>query len=124
MISWTILIASSVFPQTLEVEHVYAYTESGTAVLTFDNGGFEERGGSLAHWSTLGNTPNFGTNNVRGDTQHVLSGDASLKVYGQFNGAENVSGVQQGISVSAGQELLAEVSTFVSANDSIVGTNN
>jgi beta-glucanase (GH16 family) len=115
---------SSQFPQTLEVDYVHAYTQSAfDPVLTFENGSFDANGGSLAKWSTFGSSINAGVN-VRGDNQRILDGDGSLKLYGQFSGSENYSGVTQGISISEGDELFAEASVFVNSLDSIAGTDN
>ncbi|MEM1225079.1 MAG: glycoside hydrolase family 16 protein [Planctomycetota bacterium] len=111
------------WPQTFEVEHVYAYSQSGQPIMAFENGSFDDNGGSLAHWSTFGNSVEAGTN-VRGDTQRVRSGDGSLKLYGQFSGNSNFSGVEQGISVTPGDELMVELNSFIDSQDSIFGTDN
>ena len=54
----------------------------------------------------------------------VLAGDKSLKLFGQFNGSANTSGVSQGITVAAGDELTASLSALVRSADSIAGTAN
>ncbi|MEM6691732.1 MAG: hypothetical protein AAF664_20050 [Planctomycetota bacterium] len=116
--------SSTVWPQTLEVEHVHVYTRTEAGpVLSFENGGFEERGGSLAHWTVFGNSIQAGSN-VRADVEAVEEGAGSLKLFGQFNGEQNFSGAQQGISVEAGDELSIEASALVRSADSIVGTSN
>ncbi|TWU51036.1 Glucan endo-1,3-beta-glucosidase A1 precursor [Rubripirellula tenax] len=116
--------ASTPWPQDFRVDHVYAYTKADSdPVMTFDNGSFDDNGGSLAHWSTYGNTIGAGTN-VRGDNQHVASGDGALKLYGQFDGTENYSGVEQGLTVTGGETLFAQASAFVDSNDSIFATDN
>jgi hypothetical protein len=47
-----------------------------------------------------------------------------LKLYGQFNGETNYSGVEQGISVTAGDLIRASASAFVASNDTIAGSGN
>lgn len=112
---------STQWPQRFEVDYVYAYDRlSGGPTLTFENGGFEANGGSLAHWSTFGNE----IPNVTSGHEAVGSGTESLKLFGQFNGVENFSGVEQGLSVIAGQELFASADAFISSLDSISGTSN
>ena len=110
---------TSVWPQTHEVDYVHAYTKSASPpVLTLDNGGFEDQGGSLAHWSTYGNG-GLNISTIDGPT-----GGKALKVYGQFNGNTNFSGVEQGISVIAGSEICASAEAFVPTADSLIGTAN
>ncbi len=112
---------TTVWPQQFLIDHVYVYNKSAVAeVLTFENGGFEQNGGSLANWTTFGNR----LPNVRGEVEAVQTGDGSLKLFGQFNGGANYSGVSQGISVTAGEELRAVASAFTRDGDSISGTPN
>jgi hypothetical protein len=87
---------------------------------SFDDGGFHVGGGSLDAWTTFGDT----TGNVSAQGQAVLSGDKSLKLFGQFSGSQNTSGVFQGISVEAGNEIVASLSAFVQSADSIANTSN
>ena len=113
--------STTVWPQRFEIDHVYAYSrlESGPT-LTFENGSFEQRGGSLAGWTTFGNDiPNVGSGQ-----EHVSGGDESLKLFGRFNGETNYSGVEQGVSVIEGDELWASAEAFVSSLDSLAGTDN
>jgi hypothetical protein len=86
----------------------------------FDDGGFHQGGGSLDAWTLFGSN----NGNVTATTEAVLSGDRSLKLYGQFNGTANVAGVSQGITVSEGDQVQASASAFVRSADSIVGTAN
>ena len=71
----------------------------------FDDGGFQFGGGSLDAWTRFGDT----TGNVSAQAEAVLTGDKSLKLFGQFNGSANTSGVSQGITVEAGDELTASL---------------
>jgi hypothetical protein len=107
----------------------FAYQLPAKAVATFtwpsrdadfDNGGFEELAGSLNAWTVFGNA----IGNVSPADEAVLDGEYSLKLYGQFNGPNNYSGVSQGISVAAGDVVRASASTFIDSLDSIAGTGN
>lgn len=86
----------------------------------FDDGGFQAGGGSLDAWTTFGNS----IGNVLVQSEAVLAGDKSLKLYGQFSGEPNTSGVSQGITVEQGDELTASLSALVRSADSIAGTAN
>jgi len=113
--------STTVWPQVFEIDYVHAYTKSAAGTtLTFENGGFEDNGGSLAAWTKFGDW----INNVGSGNQHVRTGSESLKLYGQFNGVTNYSGVTQGLTVTPGQELTATASAFIAANDSIAGSGN
>jgi glucosylceramidase len=86
----------------------------------FDDGGFQQGDGSLDAWTVFGNA----IGNVSSATQAVLTGDKSLKLYGQFNNQSNTAGVFQSISVAAGDRIVADLSALVRSADSIAGTNN
>jgi O-glycosyl hydrolase len=86
----------------------------------FDDGGFHAGGGSLDAWTVFGNT----IANVSVANEAVLSGDKSLKLFGQFNGVANTSGVSQGLTVVAGDEVVTTLSALVRSADTIFGTNN
>lgn len=112
----------------VEGEH-FSYSLPGKSVATFvweaegadfDNGGFEQLGGSTGAWTTFGNT----IGNVSAAAEAVLDGDSSLKLYGQFSGSGNESGVWQGLTVNPGDVVQASAESFVRSLDSIVGTNN
>ncbi len=112
---------STIWPQEFQVDYVHAFNKSATGpTLTFENGGFEEQGGSLAEWTKFGDA----INNVSSGHEYLASGTESLKLYGQFNGETNYSGVEQGISVSEGDELFASADAFIASSDSIAGTGN
>jgi glucosylceramidase len=109
-------------------QHI-SYSLGGKSVATFvwdgagadfDNGGFEQLGGSTGGWTTFGNA----IGNVSAAQEAVLDGDSSLKLYGQFNGSANESGVWQGMTVSPGDIVQASADSFVRSLDSIAGTNN
>jgi beta-glucanase (GH16 family) len=113
--------SSTVWPQTFEIDYVHAYTKSAAGpTLTFENGGFETNGGSLAHWTTFGNA----MTNVSSGNDFVDDGSEALKLYGQFSGSDNYSGVEQGISIQGGDEVVIKASSFISSMDSILDTDN
>lgn len=112
---------TTIWPQEFQIDYVHAYSKSATGpTLTFDNGGFEDGGGSLAQWTKFGDA----SNNVSSGHEQIASGEEALKLFGQFNGEANYSGVEQGISVSAGDELFASADAFIALGDSISGTDN
>ncbi len=86
----------------------------------FDDGGYQQGGGSLDAWTRFGDT----TGNVSVQGEAVLAGDKSLKLFGQFVGTPNVSGVSQGITVQPGQELTASLNAMIRSADTIAGTSN
>ena len=112
---------STVWPQKFEIDYVHVYTKASTGpVLTFENGGFEKNGGSMSDWSVFGNPGN----NVSSANEYIDEGAEALKLYGQFSGEPNYSGVEQGITIQGGEELVAKASSFVTSLDSISGTSN
>lgn len=112
---------TTVWPQVFEIDYVHAYTKSaGGTTLTFENGGFEDNGGSLGAWTKFGDA----INNVSSGNEQVRTGSESLKLYGQFNGETNFSGVTQGLTVTPGQELTATASALIASNDSIAESGN
>ncbi|MGI9496242.1 MAG: glycoside hydrolase family 16 protein [Mariniblastus sp.] len=112
---------STVWPQKFEIDYVHAFTKSSSPpILTFDNGDFEAQDGSLAEWRKFGDS----MNNVSSGNEHIETGTESLKLFGQFNGETNYSGIEQGISVTKGDRLMASVSALTAVGDSISGTEN
>ena len=113
---------STVFPQEFLIDYVYVYRQApgGPADLTFENGSFEANAGTLAAWTTFGNT----LPNVQTDDEAVKVGASSFKLFGQYNGQENYSGIEQGITVNAGEEIIARASSFIRSADSLSGTGN
>lgn len=112
---------TTVWPQVLLVDYVRVFQRSAKIYdQTFENGGFETNGGSLAHWSTFGNV----TPNVVASNSESRSGTGSLKLFGRFAGGLNHSGVEQGITVTPGIKLNVSAFALTSSADSIQGTNN
>jgi beta-glucanase (GH16 family) len=112
--------ASSVWPQQLQVDYVRVY-EMNDDPIPLHNGNFDAGNGSLAGWSVFGNRINTNNVSVHNEAAH---GDASLKLFGQFNGPNTTAGVSQGITVAAGDEVRASLESFIRSQDSIAGTNN
>lgn len=113
---------STVWPQKFEVDYVHAYTKSSVEkTMVFENGDFESNGGSLAHWTTFGKTS---FHNISSGNEQIADGAEAFKLFGQFNGSTNYSGIEQGISVSAGDELTLTADALVASNDSLSGTDN
>ncbi|MEM9065992.1 MAG: glycoside hydrolase family 16 protein [Planctomycetota bacterium] len=111
------------FPSEFDIEYVRVWQRSAPtpppSSLVLDPG-FEDDGGSLANWPTFGNT----IDNVTSDWGTPLDGERSLKLYGQFDGQENYSGVLQNHAISGGELLTASAHTLIRSEDSIVGTGN
>ncbi|HMO84161.1 MAG TPA: family 16 glycosylhydrolase [Lacipirellulaceae bacterium] len=111
---------STVWPQQFLIDYVRIY-EANDDVRLFRNGAFEANEGSLAHWSRFGNRVN--RNNVSVHNEAAVE-DASLKLFGQGLPSTNYSGVAQGITVAAGDEVRAFAESFIRSQDSIAGTSN
>lgn len=120
--------ASTVFPQRLTVDYVRVYAATNTSEPesppgcdgnALVNPGFEV--GGLTGWQTYGN----GFNTV---IQHVSSapvrgGTNVFKVFGQFTGGDNYSGVYQDLPTSPGTSYTAHAWAYTPANDRIAGAN-
>ena len=120
--------ATTQFPQTMYVDYVRYWRPEGAPpdpdpvpddnLLT--NASFDDAGGSLLGWDTLGNT----ISNVTANNQLANDGSHALKIYGQFNGQTNNSGVTQGVAISGGETLRAEASSISPAWDTLLGKAN
>jgi beta-glucanase (GH16 family) len=113
--------SSTVWPQQFLIDYVRVF-DRNTTPLHFRNGSFDQRDGSLAGWSVFGNKVN--TNNVSISSESVNDGLASVKLFGQFTSNTNFSGVSQGITVKAGDQINAAAKSFIRSQDSILGTAN
>ena len=115
---------STIWPQTLSVDYVRYWQAATDPPQTGENllrnFGFDDAGGSLNSWSTFGNT----IPNVSASQELSLDGNSSLKIFGQFNGAENASGVSQGVAISGGESLTAGAFAQTPSNDTLFGKNN
>lgn len=112
--------ATTQWPQFFEIDYAYVYDRVGEATLELENGDFETNNGSLSNWSLFGRSGA----NLSPDDSHAQSGTSALKIFGQFNGSQNFSGIEQGVTVQPGDVLRLKASAFVDANDSLAGTLN
>ncbi len=115
--------ASTVWPQRFRIDSVKVLESAGgPASVSLSNPSFEESGGSLSGWTVFGNDLP-GNPNVRAASEAVLTGQASLKLFGSFRGGQSYSGVSQGITVQAGDEVTASLQALVRSADALVGGN-
>ncbi|QDT67624.1 Beta-glucanase precursor [Planctomycetes bacterium MalM25] len=108
---------STQFPQTFDIDHAIYWTRDETELINPD---FDRSGWGLNGWDVFGNE----IDNVTAQTEAALDGTHALKLFGQFNGSQNYSGVAQGIAVTPGQDIVAEANAFVRSEDSIFATDN
>ena len=114
---------STVWPQTMYVDYVRYWQpdpdpDPGENLLS--NPGFDNAGGSLNDWATFGNA----IPNVSANDQLANDGTHALKIFGQFNGSSNESGVSQGVAISGGESLRAEASARTPSWDTLSGKDN
>ncbi len=119
---------STVFPQRLTVDYVRVYTATnssepetppdceGNALL---NPGFEI--GELSNWQTYGS--GFNTLLQHVSSVPVRSGTNVFKVFGQFTGGENYSGLYQDLPTAPGMSYTANGWAYTPANDRLAGAN-
>jgi len=114
---------TTVFPQQMLVDYVRVYAPTnlppGKTNLLF-NPGFELPG--LTNWTSFGAGFNTVLENIADLPVH--SDTNMFKVFGQFTGATNISGVRQDVPASAGQSLVANAWMLTPANDPIAGANS
>ena len=114
---------TTIWPQTMMVDYVRYWqpdTDPQPGENLLNNPGFDNNGGSFDDWNSFGNTiPNVSaSSSLRNDGTHAL------KIFGQFNGPGNVSGVSQGVEISGGELLRAEASTHTPSWDTLFGKSN
>jgi len=105
---------------TVDYVRVYSATNlpaCGGTLLA--NSGFES--GSLANWTTYPGGNNTLLGSIRDLPVH--DGTNVFKVYGQFSGSDNYSGIYQDVAVAAGQTFTANGWVFTPSNDRIAGAN-
>jgi len=113
---------TTTFPQTMLVDYVRVYAPTNLPAGDANsllNPGFDA--GGLANWTPYGTGFNTVLENVA--NVPVRSGTNVFKVYGQFTGGSNVSGLYQDVTVGAGQAFTASAWMLTPANDSIAGAN-
>ena len=86
---------------------------------SFEDGGYQNGGGSLDAWQTFGNT----AGNVSVSSSQATSGIHSLRLSGS-GVAGSSAGAFQGLSVESGDIVHAEVSDLVRSVESFVGSTN
>ena len=114
---------TTTFPQQMLVDYVRVYAPTNLAACganLLSNPGFEST--SLANWTTYGDAIN---NTVLKNITNrpVFDGTNVFKVFGQFNGVMNHSGVYQDFSAGAGQSFTACGWMLTPSDDQIAGTN-
>jgi hypothetical protein len=77
------------------------------------NGNFDDAGGSLNGWGAFGNSFS--------DTTISLSAPGSAKMFGNFSGGFNVSGIFQGFPATPGNAYTLDGFSFVSSGDPMIG---
>jgi hypothetical protein len=77
------------------------------------NGNFDDGGGSLAGWNTFGN--------AFSDVGISLSAPGSAKMFGNFSGGFNVTGIFQAFPATAGNPYTLDGASFISSGDPMVG---
>ncbi|MEM9752763.1 MAG: glycoside hydrolase family 16 protein [Planctomycetota bacterium] len=112
---------STVWPQEMRVDYVRVWQRPDDYVPpVFLNGSFDESNGSLAGWTDYGNT----TGNVSVNDQIAFDEQHSLKLFGQFSGQPNESGVFQNVPVTEGTTVDFAAHVLSPTFDSIAGTDN
>lgn len=114
---------STPFPSQFEIDYVRVWQrpewmEPPTSLVR--DPGFEEDDGALIHWPAFGNS----IGNVSSDWGTPRDGARSLKLYGQFNGQENYSGVLQNFAIEGGERFVAGAHALTRSEDSVSGSDN
>lgn len=118
---------STTFPQRMTVDYVRVYASTNATTITnndlacggnlLPNPGFEA--GGLSTWITYGGN----TYLVNSNTFPVHSGSNVFKVYGQFTGSENYSGLFRDTPTTPGTSYTADGWAFTQASDKIAVGN-
>ncbi len=114
---------STIFPQRMTVDYVRVYAPTNLpscdGVNWLANPGFED--GGFANWTLTGAGFNTSIENIRNLPVH--GGSNTFKVFGQFTGFQNDSGVSQILPATPGQSFKAGGWTFTQTTDAIAGAN-
>lgn len=119
---------------TLDVNNVALNAGTWFAGLQFDigpfpgasallNQGFEANGGSLDSWQPFGNA-SAQTTNLAFPTIIPRSGNALCKMFGNFTGSANVTGIFQSLPAQPGQTWQLDCWSRHNSDDGIDGTSN
>lgn len=84
------------------------------------NGDFEASSDSPTDWNIFGSNGN----NISINRNLTENGANALKLFGQFTGAANQSGVYQGVEITEGEALTAEAFFRTPSFDTLVGKTN
>lgn len=114
---------TTTFPQRLTVDYVRVYASTnvpGCGGNALANPGFEV--GGLANWTTYGNVIG---NTLLGSSNNlpVHSGSNTFKVFGQFTGSDNYSGVFRDTATDPGTSYTASGWALTPSGDQIAGGN-
>ena len=113
---------TTTFPQRMVVDYVRVYAPTNLPVCgvnLLNNPGFES--GGLANWTTYGAGFNTVLESIRNVPVH--DGTNVFKLFGQFSGSENYSGILQDRAASPGQGFTASAWVLTPNGDSIAGAN-
>jgi beta-glucanase (GH16 family) len=113
---------TTTFPQRLSVDYVRVYALiplPACATNGLANPGFET--GGLANWTIYGGGGNTSLGGIK--SLPVRTGSNVFKVYGQFNGSDNLSGLYQELPATAGQVFTAGGWALTPVGDAIAGAN-
>jgi len=113
---------TTTFPQRMLVDYVRVYTPTNLPVCgvnLLNNPGFET--GALANWTAYGAGFNTLSETIRNVPVH--DGTNVFKLFGQFSGSENYSGILQDRAASPGQSFTASAWVLTPKGDSIAGAN-
>lgn len=115
--------ASTVFPQTMQVDWVRAYTRGDLPATPniIRNRGFDEASAIANPTVALPEWGYFGNASMSSET--ALSLGNALKTFGNFTGAFNVSGVTQSVIARPGQVWRASASLRHRTGDVLAGGN-
>ncbi|HSU56823.1 MAG TPA: family 16 glycosylhydrolase [Candidatus Dormibacteraeota bacterium] len=114
---------TTVFPQQMLVDYVRVYAPSNLVACSpnlLTNPGFEV--GGLANWTIAGGSGNNVLESIKNVPVH--SGSNVFKVYGQFIGATNDSGIRQDNPTTPGTVYTANAWMLTPGNDTIAGLNS
>jgi len=117
---------STVWPQTMKVDYVRVWQPAEDPIdpmpgdNLLSNPSFDDNAGSLNGWADFGNA----IPNVSANSDLANDGTHALKIFGQFNGQQNFSGVSQGVEITAGASLQAVASTLSPEWDTLAGKDN
>ena len=113
---------TTAFPQRMVVDYLRVYAPTNLPSCNpglLANAGFES--GSLTNWTTYGGGANTAVGKIANLPVH--DGTNVFKLYGQFNGSENYSGILQDVAVAPGQSFNASGWALTPRGDAIAGAN-